>query len=67
MAANGNNNGAQHTYALPKSHQEVISQVSYHPEVSPLTHLQMLEKSLLESDPEIAEIMVSKNYISVLY
>ncbi|EHL02776.1 PLP-dependent transferase [Glarea lozoyensis ATCC 20868] len=38
MAANGTN-GASTTYALPKTHQD------------------MLEKSLLDTDPEIAEIM----------
>jgi aspartate carbamoyltransferase regulatory subunit len=31
-----------------------------------LTHRQMLEKSLLDSDPEVAEIMVCSNSINCL-
>lgn len=49
------------SYALPKSHQDV----SWPPTASCPVHskstLQMLEKSLVETDSEVAEIMVIQN------
>jgi hypothetical protein len=60
MAANGVN-GQSATYALSNTHKEVRH---FHcpatrcREVVLLTHYQMLEKSLVDSDPEVAEIMV---------
>jgi hypothetical protein len=48
------------TYALPQSHKEVRIQSSPATFSLSLTHRsQMLEKSLLDSDPEVADIMVS--------
>jgi len=51
------------TYALPKSHQDVsiVPSASWAPKhgITVLTHYtQLLEKSLVDTDPEIAEIMV---------
>jgi hypothetical protein len=51
------------TYALPKSHQDVrIDNTLYQAtpllHVTILTHKQIMEKSLVETDPEVAEIMV---------
>ena len=54
------------TYALPKSHQDVSGLVLFQlylelKNIHRLTCQQMLEKSLIETDPEIAEIMVLLN------
>jgi hypothetical protein len=51
------------TYALPKSHQDVrIDNTLYKAtpllHITILTHMQIMEKSLVETDPEVAEIMV---------
>jgi hypothetical protein len=51
------------TYALPKSHQDVRiditqSQASPQPYITILTDKQIMEKSLVDTDPEVAEIMV---------
>jgi len=55
MASDGNT-GA--TYALSASHKEVRNGTfRVHEEI--LTASQLLEKSLVDSDPEVAEIMVS--------
>ena len=56
MATNGQN-GVKHSYALPESHKDVSMVRIGRFQLIDL-FLQMLEKSLLESDPEIAEIMV---------
>ena len=48
------------TYALPKSHQDVSGcQNDDGVLLKESNVIQMLEKSLVETDPEIAEIMVS--------
>jgi len=61
MAENGENgeNGARHTYALSKTHQNVSFAYQNWLDKSTDSPLQMLEKSLVDSDPEIAEIMVN--------
>jgi hypothetical protein len=51
------------TYALPKSHQDVridqtFSQATPLHHDTILTDEQIMEKSLVETDPEVAEIMV---------
>lgn len=53
------------TYALPKSHQDVSLNG---PQIlcyfTLLTILQLMEKSLVELDPEVAEIMVQASIYS---
>src|SRR5450756_1567525 len=58
MASNGEN-GVKQTYALSETHKDVSC--SGRPPHLACTDspTQMLEKSLVETDPEIAEIMVS--------
>jgi hypothetical protein len=47
------------TYALPESHKDV-SGAELHTEEKTLTMPQLMEKSLKESDSEVAEIMVRR-------
>jgi glycine hydroxymethyltransferase len=62
MASNGEN-GVKHTYALTETHKEV-SCYSSMASANTDSPTQMLEKSLVETDPEIAEIMVCPPYNS---
>ena len=57
MATNGTN-GVEHTYALTETHKNVCMFWSKILMVTDIYFAQMLERSLVESDPEIAAIMV---------
>lgn len=63
MAATGEN-GVKHTYALSETHKDVNYSVNSAPP-KPFTDSfpQMLEKSLIETDPEIAAIMVRISHV----
>jgi hypothetical protein len=57
------------TYALPRSHQDVRRRTPTSVwRFDILTEMQLLEKSLVDTDPEVAEIMVpplSLRYVKV--
>jgi hypothetical protein len=61
MASNGT------TYALSQGHKEVCFRCYFllGPRLLTIVPLKLLEKSLIDSDPEVAEIMVWRLYLYI--